>query len=586
MKAELRAWRELNSFDLGPDYSNLAEFRRKAQKIRDKVTANAWFLVQRNGRITSIALDPVTLVSQACKRPEYNGFSKFHVLCLHDVEREKFDARETRLLKAFHLDALLSIPLLSSTKEHLLLASLKIENRDLLMEVDVESLSSIQWQEKLKQRWFGLREESLNFRKFDIHTDQQKPRSLMMCLEVRSKNHKWHGSDRDEFVALAKTLNMSCEQFLEQKLDKPHPGTFIGSGKYAELIDTLNSQDFTHLLFNCDVPASLKRKITQETYMLVWDRTDLVLQIFLQHAGSEKAKLQVELARLEYHGDEEIRTAVENFDFDKGYDTYEQNYRLNIAKQKRDIINALKRCHQQEKTRQEMRSVTRPLSLSLIGYTNAGKSSLFNALFGSEVVGAANVLFKTLETTTRNINLNAHTQLVITDTVGFLKNMPKHLYEAFHSTLAEANLSTHLLILLDPVGVKIADQIDCIVESLTQIGRTDRDNWIFVLNKMDLLTKEQVNEILDQHQIPIAISCIQAESILSLKEELLLRISKTMLEASLVLSHADYSKIHQMKGIASLKQEPIYLPEGIQIELQYREEQKFRLEQVLGYPLP
>ena len=586
MKAELRAWRELSDFDLGADYSNLHEFRSKAQKIKAKVTANAWFLVQRNGRVTSIALDPVSLVSQALKRPEHNGFCKFHVLCLHDVERQKFDAREIRLLKAFQLDAILSIPLLSGAKEHLLLASLKIENRDLVIEMNVESLSASQWQERLRERWFGLREESLNFRKWDINTEQQKPRSLMMCLEIRSRNHKWHGSDREEFIALAQTLNMSCEQFLEQKLDKPHPGTFIGSGKYIELIDTLNSQDFTHLLFNCDVPASLKRKITQDTYMLVWDRTDLVLQIFLQHAGSEKAKLQVELARLEYHGDEEIRTAVENFDFDKGYDTYEQNYRLNIAKQKRDIINALNRCHQQEKTRQEMRSVTRPLSLSLIGYTNAGKSSLFNALFGSEVVGAANVLFKTLETTTRSINLNAHTQLVITDTVGFLKNMPKHLYEAFHSTLSEANLSTHLLILIDPVGVKIEDQIDCIVDSLTQIGRTDRENWIFVLNKMDLLEPAVLNELLEKHQIPVAISCLQTESISSLKLELLSKISKTMLEASLVLTHADYSKIHQMKGIASLKQEPVYLPDGIQIELQYREEQKFRLEQILGYPLP
>jgi 50S ribosomal subunit-associated GTPase HflX len=121
---------------------------------------------------------------------------------------------------------------------------------------------------------------------------------------------------------------------------------------------------------------------------------------------------------------------------------------------------------------------------------------------------------------------------------------------------------------------------------LTQIGRTDRENWIFVLNKMDLLEPAVLNELLEKHQIPVAISCLQTESINSLKLELLSKISKTMLEASLVLTHADYSKIHQMKGIASLKQEPVYLPDGIQIELQYREEQKFRLEQILGYPLP
>ncbi len=585
MSSAEKACRALKGRDLGPDLLRLPELIQDINAIRSRYGVVPWILIQRNGHIASASSSSVSICMENLAVQQVESFAKLILLSFHPLSQEDPGKREIRLLKRYSLDAVISLPLESGALAKGCGAWLEVRDGRLSGEILHEELDNRSTARMFEDRFFQKREESLKHVRVEFDTQPVSEKAMAVHLAFTQENQRYKGSPREEFLALCDTLGLEILQEASQKLAKPQPRTFLGSGRFEEICESLNSDNFSHCVFNVDVPASVKRRITHETFAQVWDRTDVILQIFQKHARTEKARLQVELAQLEYNGEEELRQALENFDYDKGFDLYEQNWRLQIASRKKEIHRALERTHRQQETRQGSRKESNVLSLAVMGYTNAGKSTLFNSLLGSEEAAAANVLFKTLETTSRTLGLSALSQIVITDTVGFISNLPRHLTEAFHTTLEEARAASHILILLDPLGLPLEDQLRCMEESLTHIGLNNRVDWIVVVNKTDCLApaqKEKIQETIKPH---FFVSALEPESVELLREGLRSLIASTLKTVEIELSHADYGKLHQLKAWATLPKEPEYLPECIRVELAFSSENQHHIERVLGIVL-
>ena len=386
---------------------------------------------------------------------------------------------------------------------------------------------------------------------------------------------------------LADTLDMQVLRTMGQKLNKPNPSSFIGSGKLEEILEAIEEDDYTHVFFNCDLPSRFKRDLDTQSMLTVWDRTDLILEIFRVRARTERARLQVELASLHYRGEDAIRRQLDDPQFASAmaYEAYRDKLRQRLTEKKKSIKQDLERLKRQDSERRSTRELSSPTSIALIGYTNAGKSSLFNEFLGKEEVATENLLFKTLDTTTRNLEISQQSAFLISDTVGFIQQMPEHLKEAFHTTLAESKLSSHILILLDPLSIPIKQQRECIIDTMEAIDRVDQDNWFWVVNKVDLLNEDQISQIKQDFEIDLFISAHDPESVQSLKEYLVKQISSNRRTVDLELDYSMNDQIHSLKKIATILQEPIYDPDWIRVKVSFPFGDEYKIEQLFGASL-
>lgn len=280
-----------------------------------------------------------------------------------------------------------------------------------------------------------------------------------------------------------------------QRLDRPNPRTFVGSGKVEEVAALAESSEANLVVFDDELTPSqqvnLERLLPE---VRVLDRTAVILEIFALHAVSREGKLQVELARLEYllprlrglwgHLERERLGGGRGARFGAGESQLETDRRLarrRISELRRELVRVGQERHLQRKKRTD----SGVFRVALVGYTNAGKSSLLNALTGAEVL-AYDMLFATLDSTTRRLTLADGREVTLTDTVGFINKLPHGLVEAFKSTLEEVNEADLLLHVVDSTSVQRDAQIQAVKEVLQEIGAHDRHS-ITVMNKVDAL---------------------------------------------------------------------------------------------------
>jgi len=305
--------------------------------------------------------------------------------------------------------------------------------------------------------------------------------------------------DLQEMKGLIEAAGLELVAVMLQSRHWPDRATYIGKGKLLELRHLVDELEADEVVFNVDLSPLQIRNLEQALEVSIIDRTMLILQIFKQRAHSHEGKLQVELAALQYQlprltgrgqamsrlGGGKLRGAGEQqLELDRRY----------LRKRIQDIKNQLakvektRELHSQRRQRQGLKTA------SLVGYTNAGKSSLFNAICrkahssGQEQVAADQRLFQTLDTTTRNVKLPSGRELLLTDTVGFINKLPPHLVAAFRSTLKEtvdADLLLHVVDRSDPLYLdKMA-----VVEDLLNDLKADDKPTLAVFNKMDLLAQ-------------------------------------------------------------------------------------------------
>jgi GTP-binding protein HflX len=299
-----------------------------------------------------------------------------------------------------------------------------------------------------------------------------------------------HAERLEELKQLVISDKLKILAVIEGRLIRPNATTFAGSGKVEEISLALNQAEASLVIFNHDLSPAQQRNLSQRLQCRVIDRTSLILDIFAQRAKSHEGKLQVELAQLEHLATRLIRgwTHLERQKGGIGLrgpgETQLETDRRLIGKRVKLLKEKLAALERQRKVQRRSRRRSNILSVSIVGYTNAGKSTLFNRLTRAQTY-AADQLFATLDTTTRKLYISEHGSVVISDTVGFIRDLPHTLVAAFSATLEETVQADLLLHVVDANSPNRDEQIEAVNKLLAEIG-ADAIPQILVFNKIDL----------------------------------------------------------------------------------------------------
>ena len=316
-------------------------------------------------------------------------------------------------------------------------------------------------------------------------------RAILVHLDLRSEDER---EDPDEFIQLVTSAGGDPVAFIGGQRQHPDPRLFVGSGKLEEVRAALAQHQGELVLFNHALSPSQERNIERELKCRVLDRTGLILDIFAQRARTHEGKLQVELAQLEHMSTRLIRgwTHLERQKGGIGLrgpgETQLETDRRLLRARIKSIQSRLGKVRRQRQQARRARQRADIPAVSIVGYTNAGKSTLFNALTTSEVY-AADQLFATLDPTVRRIPIDDVGPVVLTDTVGFIRHLPHRLVDAFRATLEETVNATLLLHVTDCAADERDENIDAVNQVLGEIG-ADEVPTLHVFNKVDLLETE------------------------------------------------------------------------------------------------
>lgn len=319
--------------------------------------------------------------------------------------------------------------------------------------------------------------------------------------EARSVSHLDIEESLAEFRELVSSAGAEVAGEFVQHRDRPDPATLIGKGKLQEIAGAVASVNADLVLIDHELSPSQQRNIEHEVNARVIDRTQLILDIFARHARSREGQLQVELAQLEYMLPRLAGRGIEMSQLGGGIgtrgpgETQLETDRRKIYRRIRHIkqqLEDVKRIRGQQRQRRE--SVPLP-TVALVGYTNAGKSTLFNVLTGAGVLESAK-MFATLDPTIRGLTLPSKRKVLLSDTVGFIRNLPTTLVSAFRATLEEVQRAALLLHVADVTSPSAHDQQQQVEAVLKELNVLDRPR-IRVMNKVDLMPEAQQRSLVN-----------------------------------------------------------------------------------------
>lgn len=352
--------------------------------------------------------------------------------------------------------------------------------------------------------------------------EESKGRAILVGVDRGGGRDGWSTEESlAELARLAETAGIEIVGTVTQRLDKPNPRTFIGAGKAEEIAGLARSVRANQIAFDDDLSPSqqynLEGLIPQ---VKIVDRTALILEIFAMHAVSREGKLQVELAQLQYllprlrgmwgHLERERLGGGRGARFGAGESQLETDRRLarrRIADLKRDLEHV----SDARRTQRSARAASGVFRISLVGYTNSGKSTLLNALTSAGVL-QADMLFATLDSTTRRLELPEGRLVTLTDTVGFINKLPHTLVEAFRSSLDEVREADLLLHVVDASHPQRREQVRAVREVLGELGAATTPQLV-VFNKVDLADPEGLARLRERRPDAAFVSAITGEGL-------------------------------------------------------------------------
>jgi GTP-binding protein HflX len=369
----------------------------------------------------------------------------------------------------------------------------------------------------MSEKW-NLGEKNLN-----IRTEPEK--AVLVAIVRQEQTEQQVQEYLDELDFLTQTAGAIVQKRFIQKLSHPDSRTFIGSGKAEEVAQYCENNDIDLVIFDDDLSGKQTNILEEIIKRKIVDRSSLILDIFANNAQTAQAKAQVELAQMQYmlprlrglwtHLERQRGGIGMRGPGEKEIETDRRIVRDRIALLKDKLAKIDQQSQTQRKGRGEM------IRVSLVGYTNVGKSTIMNEVSKSEVL-AENKLFATLDTTVRKVVLN-QMPFLLSDTVGFIRKLPHHLVESFKSTLDEVRESDLLIHVVDISHPQHEDQIEVVTKTLKEIGAGSIP-VLFVFNKMDLYRKNYFDEFLSD------------EEKAQLEKELLEKWNKQSLDRAVFLS--------------------------------------------------
>lgn len=381
---------------------------------------------------------------------------------------------------------------------------------------------------------------------YDTRAPNPPSRAILVGIKLRDNSMEETEESLQELQQLAETagIEVVCETI--QPRNTPNPTYFIGEGKVEELKPLVEELDADAIIFDEELSPAQNRNLERELEVATIDRTGLILQVFAQRALTKEARLQVALAQLEYalprltrmwthlsrlatggSGSRRLRGPGETqLEMDRRW------VRRNIGHVRKALDAVEKQRHVQRRRRSEK------VKVSLVGYTNAGKSTLFNMLTG-ETVLAEDKLFATLDSTTRRVNLPQKQQILLSDTVGFIKKLPHQLVAAFKATLEEVLEADLLLHVVDVSHPEVEAQIAAVNVVLEELDATDIP-MLMAFNKIDRLKDEDDLQILrSQYPEALPISAQRGDGVPALIDALAQRFAERGMNLSLSIPYTE-----------------------------------------------
>ncbi|WP_234119354.1 GTPase HflX [Clostridium hydrogenum] len=467
-------------------------------KVSNLIEREVSVSINRKGKVISVAIGDSSTVELPLVDVYQNKLSGVRVIHTHPNGNPKLSAVDTSALLKLKLDCIVAIGTFNNLVTGVCIGFCDVKD-DILT---FEEVGPLKLEDAIEYKYLNkltYTEEIIS--NIENLNEDDKERAILVGIDT--------DESLEELGELARACNVEPVMKVMQKKDKIDNAFFIGKGKVSEIALLRQVKMANVIIFDDELAGSQVRNLEDSIGTKVIDRTTLILDIFARRAKSKEAKIQVELAQLKYRlprlmglGSVLSRTGGGIGTRGPGEKKLEVDKR-HIRDRIHDLENELKKAKKTREVQREKRVSSELPQISLVGYTNAGKSTLRNLLCelltprdyaAKEKVFEANMLFATLDVTTRAIKLTDNRTAALTDTVGFVRKLPHSLVESFKSTLEEVIYSDLLVHVVDSSSDTAIDQIKAVNEVLTELNAKDK-NTIIVLNKIDKAENEKIEAL-------------------------------------------------------------------------------------------
>lgn len=547
-------------------------------KVTTDIDREVSVAISRKGKVTNVAIGDSSSVEVPLIDIEEKKLSGVRVIHTHPNGICRLSALDASALLKLKLDSIVAIAVEEGNIKDASLGFCTVQNDTLLCE-EYPHLSI---------------DTVLNFKFIDKINHIEDIIKISDVEEDNSEKAILVGSDTEESLQELKELAQACDiPILDEVFQNRHkidPAFYIGKGKVFEIATIRQEKRANLIIFDDELSGSQVRNLENATGSKVIDRTTLILEIFARRAKTKEARIQVELAQLKYRTARLTGLGTVMSRTGGGIGTKgpgEKKLEIDRRKIREEIVELQKELKKIRKTREvqrEKRNKQNIPQVSLVGYTNAGKSTLRNTLCDlaaakdiqtKQKVFEANMLFATLDTTTRAITLPSNTPITLTDTVGFVQKLPHELVEAFKSTLEEVIYSDLLCHVVDASAEQCELQIEAVENVLDELGARDKAE-LLLLNKMDLTSEERIEELKEKYKDKykvIAISAMEQINLDLLLDEVEDKLPHVLSEKEYIIPYSDQQMVAYLHRAANILKEE-YRDNGTYIKAQVDDEVK------------